>query len=368
MPPLPAHLFPAFPLADLHHHRSAIHLAVQHVLEGGNYVLGDEVAAFESEFAAYLGVKHVVGVGSGTDAIELMLRALGIGAGSKVVVPTLSPSAVASGVLRSGAELLLADIDQVTFTLCSRSLAAVLSRSKAGDIKAVIAVHLYGHSADWNALQAVAADHGVMLLEDCAQAHGATYHGRMVGALGRAAAFSFYPTKNLSALGDAGAVATSDDELADRMRQLRQYGWKKRHISELPGINSRLDELQAAILRAKLTTLPAALKQRRQLAARYAARLPQPILVGCEHAFHQYVIRSSKRDALLKHLQEKGIPAAILYPLALHQQPAFHDSGSFPVAEQTVREILSLPMHPYLSEAAVDAVCDAVEEFEHAGA
>jgi dTDP-4-amino-4,6-dideoxygalactose transaminase len=358
-------LFPEFPAEDQHHHHDALMLAVQRVLQIGRFILGEEVRAFELEFAAFLGVGHVVGVASGTDAIELLLRATEIGAGDGVVVPALAPSAVAAAVKRAGARVVLADVEEETLTLCPEALREVLKRQRG--IKAVLAVHLYGHPCDWKALQEVCEAHGVVLIEDASQAHGARLGPKAIGTLGRASVWSFYPTKNLGALGDAGAVWTSEAGLAEKLRCLREYGWRQRHLSELPGINSRLDEMQAAMLRVKLPSLSAQVAKRRALASRYLSelrglRLPV-VREGCEHAFHQFVIRSEHRDGLQAHLKQRGVPSAVLYPAALHQQPAFACAESFPVAEKAVRKVLSLPLHPYLSEAAIDAVCTAVEDF-----
>lgn len=341
-------------------------------MRSGSYILGEEVSAFETEFAASLGVRHAIAVASGTDAIEVMLRGHGIGAGDKVVAPAFAPSAVAAGILRSGAELLLADVEEEMFTLCPESLEAVLSSPAGRGVKAVLAVHLYGQPVAWDRLKKITADHGVLLLEDCAQSHGALWEGRLTGTLGSAAAFSFYPTKNLAALGDAGAVATSDDDLAGRMRLIRQYGWRERHVSERGGVNSRMDELQAAVLRVKLPGLDENVSRRRQIATHYVARLRSchalrlPVTrLRCAHAFHQFVVRSSLRDALLQHLQARGIPATVHYPAALHQQAAFRSSGSFPVSEKLAAEVLSLPLHPWLKTEAVSAMCEALEDFEH---
>ncbi len=354
--------------------RGVISDAVKRVLESGGYILGTEVEGFEREFAAFLGVDHAVCVGNGTDAIELMLRVLDIGHGSRVVVPANAPSAVAAGVMRSGAGLVFADIEPETSTLSPESLDAVL-RSHAGrGIKAALVVHLYGHPADWVGLKRVADAHGIVLLEDAAQAHGAEWHGRLAGTLGRLSAFSFYPTKNLGACGDAGAVVTADPELAGRLRELRQYGWKTRGVSEHCGVNSRMDEIQAAILRAKLPFLPEGIKRRRDLAAIYASRLGRcpglsvPVVrADCGHAFHLYVVRSGERDALLQSLAAAGIPAAVHYPVPLHRQPAFETADVLPVAEAAAREVLTLPLHPHLSEEAVHVVCDAVERSGDAG-
>ena len=370
MLPPPAHPFTSFPLEDQSHHRLAIDQAVKRVLDSGNYLLGDELAAFETEFAAFIGAPHVIGVANGTDAIELMLRGLRIGTGDKVLLPAHAPSAVAAGVVRSGAACMFADVEDDTFTLCPKSLDQVLSSALGRDARAILAVHLYGHPADWSALRAVADAHGVILLEDGAQAHGASWRGRKVGTLGRAAAFSFYPTKNLAAVGDAGAVVTGDEELAARIRELRQYGWKQRHVSAEAGINSRLDELQAAVLRAKLTTLAENTRRRQELGAAYTARL-QPlrgistpvVRADCEHVFHQYVLRCERRDELLKHLQAHDAPVAIHYPVPLHRQPAFYQDIALPKAERSAQEVLSLPLHPYLTTDAVGAVCNLVEAF-----
>lgn len=345
---------------------------MERVMRSGSYILGEEVSAFETEFAASLGVRHAIAVASGTDAIEVMLRGHGIGAGDKVVAPAFAPSAVAAGILRSGAELLLADVEEEMFTLCPESLEAVLNSPAGRDVKAVLAVHLYGQPAAWDQLQKVTAAHGVLLLEDCAQSHGAFWQGRSTGTLGSSAAFSFYPTKNLAALGDAGAVVTGDDELAGRLRQIRQYGWRERHVSECAGVNSRMDELQAAVLRVKLPGLTENVSHRRQIATHYVLRLRScralrlPVTRSrCEHAFHQFVVRSSRRDALLHHLHARGIPATVHYPVALHQQAAFRSNGSFPASEKLAAEVLSLPLHPWLKAEAVSAVCEALEEFHH---
>lgn len=369
----PASLFPSFPSADQQQHRLLIHLAIQRVLDSGCFILGEEVAAFEGEFAAFLGVKHVVGVGSGTDAIELMLRALEIGPGSAVIVPSFAPSAVAAGVMRSGAEPVFADIESDTLTPCPQSLDAVL-RSVAGmNVKAALAVHLGGHPAEWELLQRVADEHGIVLLEDCAQAHGALWRGKMTGSLGAAAAFSFYPTKNLAALGDAGAVATNNAGLAERLRLIRQYGWRQRYISETAGVNSRLDELQAAVLRAKLPFLQESVRRRRELAARYDERLKRVGIVtvpkvrsSCAHAYHQYLVRSKRRDELVLQLQQAGIPVAVPCPAPLHWQPAYGGTAVLPESDRASAEIVSLPLHPHLSDDAVDLVCAAIERLNHA--
>jgi dTDP-4-amino-4,6-dideoxygalactose transaminase len=366
-------LFPPFPLEDWRRHEPAVSGAVQRVFASGSYILGGEVSAFEAEFAAFLNVRHVVGLASGTDAIEIMLRALDIGPGSQVVVPSFAPSAVAAGVMRSGAALVLADVTPGTFTLCPESLEAVLRAQAGRGVKAVLAVHLFGHPVDWQSLQIVADRHGVLLLEDCAQSHGALWQGRMTGSLGRAAAFSFYPTKNLGAIGDAGAVATNDDEFAARLRSIRQYGWRSRHCSDAAGVNSRLDEIQAAILRVKLRTLAQNVAERRKVAATYDERLsassgvrPPCVRPGCGHAYHQYVVRCAARERVLGRLQAAGVPAAVHYPVPLHLQPAFSGGETLPESEKAAGEVLSLPLHPWLGEEAVHTACQIIIGDDHA--
>ena len=367
-------LFPHFPIEDYRHHEAEIDAALRSMLHGGHYILGPEVDAFEHEFAAFIGARHAIGVANGTDAIELILRALDVGAGAKVAVPSHTAVASASGIARAGAEPVFVDIDPVTCTMCPAALEALLASNLGRGVKAVLAVHIYGQPVAWSALKAVADKHGVLLLEDCAQAHGATFDGVKAGALGLAAAFSFYPTKNLGAIGDGGAITTSDDALAERIRVIRQYGWKERYISHCEGVNSRLDEMQAAILRVKLRTLPAQIQQRRELAAAYAHGLEgvQGVEVpvareGCTHAYHLYVIQCTARDALMQHLQQHGVPVALHYPAAIHQQPGYAHitarSPALPHTEGVVSRILTLPLHPYLKPEAVAAVCQAVRSF-----
>ena len=348
---------------------------MRRVLDAGRYILGAEGAGFEKEWAAYLGTGQAAGVASGTDAIVLMLRALGIGRGDRVVIPSMAPVAVAAGVTQTGAEIILADCDPQTLTLSPASLEAVLLSPAGRGVRAAVVVHLYGQVADWAALQAVALAHGIELLEDASQAHGAEWQGRKAGTLGRAAAFSFYPTKNLGAMGDAGAVVTSDELLAERVRSLRQYGWRERYISETEGLNSRLDEIQAAILRVKLGTLEEGLQARRRLAEHYSLRLagmgslarPPVEMEDTRHGWHLYVVRSSRRDALKSFLLSRGVPVAVHYPAAIHQQPAYAGKvlapGPLVETERAVAEVLSLPLHPYLPSKAVERVCDLIESF-----
>ncbi|MCA1963252.1 MAG: DegT/DnrJ/EryC1/StrS family aminotransferase [Prosthecobacter sp.] len=364
--------YPAWPAADCREHLADLRRAMERVLSGGQFILGHEVAMFEREFAESLAAGwHAVAVASGTDAIELMLRALEIGHGDAVVVPDFAPSAVAAAVERAGCQVVLAEVEETTLTLCPQSLDRVLKSHHGQRVRAAIAVHLYGQPVDWAALAKVAEAHGIELLEDCAQAHGACWQGRQVGTLGRMAAFSFYPTKNLGALGDAGAVVTADADLAERLRQLRQYGWQQRHISSLRGgINSRMDELQAAILRTKLPKMKAKAARRQALAALYQELLPSTVRLpevrsDCVHAWHQFVIRSGRRDALLDHLNACCIPAAVLYPAPLHEQGAWPHEGRFCISDKAAREVLALPLHPSLDRQAILRVAEVIHHFHH---
>ena len=349
--------------------QAEIDAATARVLAGGWYILGPEVAAFEVEFATYLGVDHAVGLASGTDAVLLALRALGVGPGDEVITVAHTAVATVAAVELAGATPRLVDIDAATYALDpARLAAAVTPRTRA-----VVPVHLYGVPTDMDAVLAVAHAQGLLVVEDCAQAHGARYRDRIVGTLGDAAAFSFYPTKNLGALGDGGAVATNRPEVAERLRLLRQYGWRERYVSDVAGTNSRLDELQAAILRVRLRHLDAENAARRRLAARYDAALAGlPVTLPTERAddravYHLYVIRTATRDALAEHLRARGIGTGVHYPVPVHRQPAYahlgYGPGSLPATEAAAAEVLSLPMDPDLPEAAVDTVAAAIREY-----
>ncbi|PJF26279.1 MAG: erythromycin biosynthesis sensory transduction protein eryC1, partial [Phototrophicales bacterium] len=308
-----------------------IDAAIRRVLDSGWYILGREVEAFEAEFAAYHGVKHAVGVGNGTDAIELALRAAGIGAGDEVITVAHTAVATVCAVERAGAKPVLVDIDLQTCTLDPVAAeAAITPRTRA-----IIPVHLYGQPADMPALAEIAARHHLLLIEDCAQAHGARLNGQLVGTWGHLAAFSFYPTKNLGAVGDGGAVLTDDDDYAQRLRRLRNYGQTSRYDHTERGINSRLDELQAAILRVKLPHLDAQNARRRQIACQYDAGLAEfvntpPQRPGAESVYHLYVVRHPARDALKARLADAGIGTLIHYPTPIHLQPAYCDLGCPP--------------------------------------
>ena len=361
------------PFVDLraayHRLQPEIDAAVAAVLESGWYILGPEVSAFEAEFAAYLTADHAVSVASGTDAVMLALRSCGIGPGDEVITVSHTAVATVAAIELCGARPRLVDVAPDTLTLDPTALeAAVTDRTKA-----VIPVHLYGCPADMDAICKIASEHGLVVIEDCAQAHGARYVGRMAGTMGDAAAFSFYPTKNLGAMGDGGAVVTCRDDVAERLRLLRQYGWRERYISDIPGDNSRLDELQAALLRVRLRHLDEENKSRRRLARIYdevLADLPVDLPAtrsGDEHVYHLYVIRTEQRDELQAFLKAHAIGTAIHYPVPVHLQRAYerlgYGPGSLPITENAARTILSLPMFPDLSPDAVVRVAETIVGF-----
>jgi dTDP-3-amino-3,4,6-trideoxy-alpha-D-glucose transaminase len=338
--------------------------AFDRVMRSGWYVLGPEVEAFEREFAAWVGAPHAVGVASGTDALQLSLAALGIGAGDEVILPSNALPA-AYGVAASGCSPRFCDARPDDLNLDPDDVLALVGPRT----RAVVAVHLYGHPVDVPALRRALAGSGVAVVEDCAQAHGAEVDGQSAGTMGDIAAFSFYPTKNLGAIGDGGAVVTSDHELALRVARLRVYGEDRRYHSVALGTNSRLDELQAALLRVKLGHLDGWLERRRTLAASYdelLADLPvelPPCLPGVTHARHLYPLRVSRRDAVLASLREQGVPAAVHYPLGAHDQPCFANARErdLPVTEALGRRLLSLPMHAGLSPEDASRVVAALE-------
>lgn len=349
--------------------------AWRRVMESGWYILGPQLQEFEREFADAIGVRETVGVANGTEAIELPLRALGIGAGDLVLVPSHTAVATAFAVTATGAKPVWVDVDPSRFTITAETLRSsweCLRRSGLEErVRAVVAVHLYGHPVDMDAVGSFCAERGLLLVEDCAQAHGAAWNGKTVGSFGTAGAFSFYPTKNLPAFGDGGAVVTDDANLTERMRRMRQYGWRVRYVSEDDGINSRLDELQAALLRVGLSKLPDWNERRRSLAAIYDRRLAcLPVVRPCEeagarHVYHQYTIRVKERDALKVALEQSGISSAVLYPMAVHQQPRFLDlcpvAVSLDGTEQAIDSLLCLPIYPQLPPDDVERICDAIE-------
>lgn len=345
--------------------RHEINDAIQRVLDRANFVLGDDIEGLEQEFAAFCGTRHAVGLSSGLAALELALRAYGIGVGDEVIVPAHTFTATAAAVSFCGATPVFVDVDPVTFNISvSEIKAAITSRTRA-----IIPVHLYGLPADMDAIMALARQFNLVVLEDACQAHGAVYKGRRTGSLGHIAAFSFYPTKNLGAVGDAGIVVTDDDQVADTIRAMRNCGQKTKNVHELMPFNARLDTLQAAILRVKLPHLEVWNQGRRRAAALY-----NQLLTGLRtptecpdstHVYHLYVIRTDRRDEMREFLQSRGIGTAIHYPLPVHKQPFFQNGAAryLPEAETLTNEIVSLPMFPEITEEQVRYVADNVLEF-----
>ncbi|MCZ7663152.1 MAG: DegT/DnrJ/EryC1/StrS family aminotransferase [Thermoleophilia bacterium] len=365
------------PRANYLAHRSEIDAAIAVVLDRGRFVLGEEVAAFEREFADYLqgsGMRGVeaVGVASGTDALRLALRACGVGTGDTVITVSHTAVATVSAIQQCDAKPILIDIEPSTMTMDPVELEAAIVRCKAAGARpsAVVPVHLYGHPAAIKEIAAVAAHYGLRVIEDCAQAHGASVDGRHVGTFGDAAAFSFYPTKNLGAFGDGGALVTNNHDIAERVRSLREYGWRDRFVSVEPGVNSRLDEIQAAVLRVKLPHLDAENTARRRFAGIYSEKLAHtdaalPIEVaGTCHVFHQYVIRVTHRNAARAILSKRGINTLIHYPVPIHLQPAY--TGDIRMqdplrhTEKAANEVLSLPMFPELGDERAEEVAESV--------
>ncbi|MBL8799143.1 MAG: DegT/DnrJ/EryC1/StrS family aminotransferase [Planctomycetia bacterium] len=374
-PPVAQSVVTADPGASYRAHREEIDAAVRCVLERGNYILGQEVSAFESEFAAFLQVGEAVGVGSGTDALHLALRAVGVGPGDAVLTVAHTAVATVAAIDQAGAVPVLVEVDPATFTIDPGALEHAIRRHQASlRFKAVVPVHLYGRPAHMPEVVRIAERHGLFVIEDCAQAHGATIAGRAVGGWGHLSAFSFYPTKNLGACGDGGAVAGNHPRLLERVRSLRQYGWRQRFQSERPGFNSRLDELQAAILRVKLKHLDRENERRRSLAGRYDQLLKgtawhTPIIAPpMQSVYHQYVIRGQERDGLRRFLSERGVDSGVHYPVPIHLQPGYRQkvivAGSLQRTEALCREILSLPMHPYLTDDQIAHVARAIVEFD----
>jgi dTDP-4-amino-4,6-dideoxygalactose transaminase len=358
--------------------------AVEHVLETQQFILGEQVSVFERAAAAKLGVAHAAGCSSGTDALWLALASCGIGPGMAVVTTPFSFFASVSAILRAGATALLADIDPATFNLDPVAVESILNGPRAESIRAILPVHLYGQCADWTAFARLGKEHGLKLIEDAAQAWGAGWGGVKAGALGSAAAFSFYPTKNLSAAGDAGMVTTNSEEVAERARMLRQHGMRRRYFHDEIGWNTRMDGFQGAILNVKLKYVDGWNEARRTVAGRYHALFaaaglaeagPYPVkgvvlpreAAGSRRVWHQYVIRTPRRDALREFLTTRKIGSEIYYPVPLHKQEALkclgYVEGSFPEAERAAREVLALPIFPELRPDEQQTVVAAIAEF-----
>jgi dTDP-4-amino-4,6-dideoxygalactose transaminase len=349
--------------------RAAVLPELERLLATGAFIGGEAVTRFETAFAAYCGVPHAVGVANGTDALHLALRALGVGPGDEVVTVANTFVATVGAIVQAGARPVLVDAREDTLLMDAASLDAVVTPAT----RAVVPVHLYGRLVEMAPVQQWCAAHGVALLEDAAQAHGASRAGRRAGAFGDAAGFSFYPAKNLGAAGDAGAIVTARPEVAERLRRLRDHGQTERYHHAVVGVNSRLDALQAAVLSAKLARLDAWNERRRALAAIYHERLDkvdgvEPVAAPADpasHVYHLFVVRCPERDRLRAALTARAIDTGLHYPIPVHLQPAWrhlgYREGDFPVAEASARTVLSLPMYPHMSDEAVHRVCDAIE-------
>jgi dTDP-4-amino-4,6-dideoxygalactose transaminase len=347
--------------------RSDLDIAVDRVLSRGWFLLGEEGSSFESEFAAWCGARHAVGVASGTDAIELALRALGIGHGAEVITQANTCVPTVAAIERAGATPMLCDIEPEAATMDPESLSNALNPRTA----AIIPVHLYGQCAAMDAILAIASRQGIPVIEDCAQAHGAEFDGHPAGTMGLFGCFSFYPTKNLGALGDAGVVVTNDGGLAERLRLLRHYGQADRYRHVAPGVNSRMDELQAAILRVKLPRLDGWNARRNEIAAVYRKALdgtvarPLRLLPKGKHVFHLFVVDTPERERFQRSLHERDVATLIHYPLPIHrQEPYRYLGGAVPLAvsEQLSERVLSLPIFPELTDEEVATVAEAASE------
>jgi dTDP-4-amino-4,6-dideoxygalactose transaminase len=357
------------PLAQYLAHKADIDAALMRVLHSGRYILGGETALFEAEFASFVGVQHAVGVGSGTEALHLALAACGIGPGDEVITVSHTAVATVAAMELAGAVPVLVDVEPDYLTLDPDRLEDALTART----RAVVPVHLYGQPADMEPVVSFARAHGLRIIEDCAQAHGAQYAGRNVGTYGDVGCFSFYPTKNLAALGDGGALVCRDAGIAARARSLREYGWSERYVSSEPGWNTRLDELQAAVLRVRLARLNEANAARERIARRYDVALASmPIRKparrpGSSHVFHLYVATSERRDRLVEYLRANGVGALVHYPVPVHLQPAYKErlrcAGSMAHSERAAREVISLPIYPELPEPDQERVIELVNHF-----
>ena len=358
----------ANPSAQFISYQDEIEAAVLKVLRSNRYILGLEVEALESEFADYIGVHSAIGVANGTDALEIAIRALDIGPGDEVITVSHTAVATVAAIEAAGAIPVLVDVDPIFYTLNPAQLQEVLTPKT----KAVIAVHLYGQVADLDSIGQFCIENKLFLIEDASQAHGAKWKGRRVGSVGHIGCFSCYPTKNLGAIGDAGLITTNDVNLCNKVRMLREYGWRNRYVSDIVGRNSRLDELQAAILRIKLRHLDVDNGKRQQLAAQYSKQLTGKALQlpgireNAVQVFHLYVIRTANRHKLIEHLEENDIQAGIHYPMPVHLQPAYktriRTAPNMCITEKLAEEVLSLPMYPELSSADVARVIETIKE------
>lgn len=351
-------------------HKTEIDAAVKKVLQKGWYILGEEVKAFEKEFSSYIGVKYGIGVGSGTEALHIALFACGLGSGDEVITVSHTAVATIAAIELCRATPVLVDIEPFSYTIDVKKIEAAISPKT----KAIVPVHIYGQAADLDSILEIAKKYKLKVIEDCAQAAGALYKGKKVGSFGDAACFSFYPTKNLGAFGDGGMIVTNSAELAEQAVLLREYGWKERYISHCPGWNSRLDEIQAAVLRVKLKYLDKDNEKRQKIASMYnkelkPAGLKLPICSSnSTHVYHLYVVRSDQRDSLKTHLKNKGVQTLIHYPVPIHLQPAYKGrlagSEQLKETEKASREVLSLPIYPELKIEEIDLIAKAILEFK----
>ena len=349
-------------------HQEEYEEAALRALRSGWYVLGREGAAFEGEFAAFCGSRYCVGLNSGLDALVLAIRALDIGAGDEVIVPSNTYIATVLAVTENGATPVFVEPD-VYYNMDAKKIEAAITDKT----KAILPVHLYGQAANMGPMVKIAREYGLYLLEDCAQSHSACFEGKMTGTFGDIGCFSFFPTKNLGAFGDAGAIVTDNGELADKVRKLRNYGSAKKYHNELQGVNSRLDEIQAALLRVRLPHLPEIVAERQRIAAAYLAEIKNPLVQlpgqrrGAEHIWHLFVVESAERDALQAHLAAADIHTQIHYPIPPHLAACYSElgyhKGDFPIAEKIAESVLSLPLYNGMTDAEVDYVVTAVNAF-----
>ena len=361
------------PVASYLAHRHEIDSAINRVLNSGSYILGEEVMEFEREFAQFLKIDYAVGVASGTDALELALRAYNIGSGDAVITVSHTAVATVAAIVKTGAVPVFIDIDPETCLISTPGIESFLAGNPDIKSRAIIPVHLYGQPADMEPIMNIAARYGMKVIEDCSQAHGALINGKRAGTFGDIACFSCYPTKNLGAIGDGGILVTKDRDIMSKLKLLREYGWKERNNSEIRSGSSRLDEIQAAILRIKLKYLEDENRRRNDIAGIYsdsitAPNIKLPVTVpGTYNVYHQYTVRVDNRDELKAFLAKKGVHTAIHYPIPVHSQKAYVDAGYVPEAlistEKTVSRILSLPIFPQLMDSDVLKVTQAINEF-----
>ncbi|NQV88631.1 MAG: DegT/DnrJ/EryC1/StrS family aminotransferase [Parcubacteria group bacterium] len=344
-----------------------INHAIERVLKSGYYILGKEVENFEKSFASYLKIKNTIGVGNGMEALQIALMALDIKHGDEIITTPLSAVATVLAHKTIGAKTIFTDIDRFFHIKTDDIEKKITPRTKA-----IMPVHLYGQPADMDKIMAISKKHNLYVIEDCAQAHGAEFKGKKVGTFGTFGCFSFYPTKNLGAIGDGGAIVTNNNTLAEKCRKIRNYGQKNRYEHEIIGLNSRLDELQAAILSIKLKTLDKHNKRRREIASIYIKKLSNikniklpELRNGTQHAFHLFVIETDKRDGLKVFLKKNGVDTLIHYPIPLHKQECFkeHNKENLPIVQEKTKKILSLPIHPYLKNNEVIYICEKIKSF-----